>query len=270
MSPFLYYRHVLNSFLIIIVSVGKYFLKILSVDLPNDLYVHVLGCYIIGGSVFGVYTVVSQIRQRIFKDSLSIFVKWFIWVRKGSFIIVNKLCKFTFLSFIWFGIIPLLVGFAFELVCIFPLYYNMEKTAPIIWNEIWVFGLFFLGSWSRVVSMIPLEEFSKMKEEFEILKRNGIYNFDATRTLKNITFPIIYELVLFLLIPYIICYGVIGNVWDLTDYDLSYAYTFSYPLLFCLNFTIFVFKKCISWVQKLHKLVKDDQFLVQRRIVNLE
>ena len=164
----------------------------------------------------------------------------------------------------------MLLGYAFEVICIFPLYYNMEKTAPIVWNEIWVFGLFYLGTWSRLVVVLPMEEFTEMKEEFEIVKRNGVFNFDGLRILKNIIFPIVYQMTLFLLVPYIVCYGIVGNLFELEYFDLDYAYTFSYPILFCLFLGIFVLKKFVSWIQKLHKIVKDDQFLVQRRIVNLE
>eukprot|EP01080_Neovahlkampfia_damariscottae_P000743 gene743-8995_t len=250
---------IVTTFILVPLSVGKGFLSLLQFDFPNDLYVHILGCYMIGGSTFGTYTIITQLRQRFFTQSLSIFIKWTIWF-----------AKFIGLSFIWFGILPLLLGLSFELVCIFPLYYNMEKTAPIIWNEMWVFGLFYLGTYSRLVMVLPLEEFTEMKHEFDIIKRNGIFNFDALRILKKIIFPFVYQLTLFILLPYIVCYGIIGNFMEISYYDLSYAYTFSYPILFCLLFGLFLLKKFVQWIQKLHTIVKDDQFLVQRRIVNLE
>jgi hypothetical protein len=45
----------------------------------------------------------------------------------------------------------------------------MEKTAPLVWNELWVFGLFYLGTWFRIVAVVPLDEFQEMKEEFNIV-----------------------------------------------------------------------------------------------------
>ena len=67
-----------------LVFVGTKFLSIFDVNLPNDLYVHILGSYIIGGSTFGIYTIISQIRQRFLAQTIEIFIKWIIWVRKSN------------------------------------------------------------------------------------------------------------------------------------------------------------------------------------------
>jgi hypothetical protein len=79
-----------------------------------------------------------------------------------------------------------------------------------------------------------------------------------------------YQVALFLLIPHIVSYGLIPRVLDLDIFELAYISTYSYPILFSLFIIAFVSKKFVFWFQRLHKVVKDQQFLVQRRLVNLE
>jgi hypothetical protein len=63
-----------------LVCSGKYFLNLIHFDLPNDIYVHILGSYLIGSLGFGIYFIISQVRQRFFFESLTILFKWTLWV----------------------------------------------------------------------------------------------------------------------------------------------------------------------------------------------
>jgi hypothetical protein len=63
-----------------LVCTGKYFLSLIRFELPNDIYVHILGSYLIGGFGFSIYFIIAQIRQRFFFESLGIMLKWTLWV----------------------------------------------------------------------------------------------------------------------------------------------------------------------------------------------
>jgi hypothetical protein len=144
-------------------------------------------------------------------------------------------------------------------------------------------GFFSFGLFLRAVILVPNQRFIFIKNELVLIKNNGFMNFDFTRCFIYLFFPIILNLSIFILLPYTIVFGFLNyylgflffNIFKVNfDFikdidDLNLIFKFIYFILSFLYFLNIIYDFIYHQFLKLHNYVKDQRYLVQRRIVNI-
>lgn len=114
--------------------------------------------------------------------------------------------------------------------------------------------------------MMPLVDES-WRVKFERVRENGFSRLQGLWVLREIVFPIIMKLLTALCVPYVLARG----VFPVLGYPLvvnSVVYRFAW--IGCLSFSVFCFcaKRFHVWFTNLHNSIRDDRYLVGRRLHN--
>ncbi|KAG8368410.1 hypothetical protein BUALT_Bualt15G0042600 [Buddleja alternifolia] len=256
---------VFNSTLIVVpISLGRALFNALPL-LPithgikcNDLYAFVIGSYVIWTALAGARYCVDLIRTRRTKVLLNQIWKW-----------CGIILKSSALLSIWIFIIPVLIGLLFELLVIVPMRVPVDESPVFLLYQDWALGLIFLKIWTRLVMldhMMPLMDDS-WRIKFERVREDGFSRLQGLWVLREIVFPIIMKLLTALCVPYVLSRG----VFPIFGYPLvinSAVYRFAW--LGCLIFTALCFcaKRFHVWFTNLHNSIRDDRYLVGRRLHN--
>ncbi|OIW10194.1 hypothetical protein TanjilG_27945 [Lupinus angustifolius] len=224
----------------------------------NDLYAFIIGSYVIWTAVAGVRYSIEQIRKRRASVLFGQIWKWCAIVVKSS----------ALLS-IWIFVIPVLIGLLFELLVIVPMRVPVDESPVFLLYQDWALGLIFLKIWTRLVMldhMMPLVDES-WRAKFERVRENGFSRLQGLWVLKEIVIPIIMKLLTALCVPYVLARG----VFPALGYPLvvnSAVYRFAW--LGCLSFSLFCFcaKRFHVWFTNLHNSIRDDRYLIGRRLHN--
>uniref|UniRef100_A0A5B6Z9F5 RING-type E3 ubiquitin transferase n=1 Tax=Davidia involucrata TaxID=16924 RepID=A0A5B6Z9F5_DAVIN len=256
---------IFNSALIVIpVSLGRAIFNAIPL-LPithgikcNDLYAFIIGSYVIWTALAGARYSIEHIKTRRATVLLNQIWKWCGIVLKSS----------ALLS-IWILIIPVLIGLLFELLVIVPMRVPVDESPVFLLYQDWALGLIFLKIWTRLVMldhMMPLVDES-WRIKFERVREDGFSRLQGFWVLREIVFPIIMKLLTALCVPYVLARG----VFPVFGYPLvvnSAVYRFAW--LGCLGFSLLCFctKRFHVWFTNLHNSIRDDRYLIGRRLHN--
>lgn len=256
---------IFNSALIVVpVSLGRALFNAIPL-LPithgikcNDLYAFIIGSYVIWTAVAGARYSIEYIKTRRAAVLLSQIWKWCGIVMKSS----------ALLS-IWIFVIPVLIGLLFELLVIVPMRVPVDESPVFLLYQDWALGLIFLKIWTRLVMldhMMPLVDES-WRVKFERVRENGFSRLQGIWVLREIVFPIIMKLLTALCVPYVIARG----VFPVLGYPLvvnSAVYRFAWLGCLCLSLLCFCAKRFHVWFTNLHNSIRDDRYLIGRRLHN--
>lgn len=256
---------IFNSAVIVVpVSLGRTIFNIIPV-LPithgikcNDLYAFIIGSYVIWTAVAGARYSIEHIRTKRVAVLLGQIWKWCAIVFKSS----------ALLS-IWVFVIPVLIGLLFELLVIVPMRVPVDESPVFLLYQDWALGLIFLKIWTRLVMldhMMPLVDES-WRVKFERVREDGFSGLQGLWVLREIVFPIVMKLLTALCVPYVLARG----VFPVLGYPLvvnSAVYRFAW--LGCLSFSLLCFcvKRFHVWFTNLHNSIRDDRYLIGRRLHN--
>ncbi|KAL5705651.1 RING-type E3 ubiquitin transferase [Ranunculus cassubicifolius] len=256
---------VFNSTLIIVpVSLGRALFNCIP-PLPiahgikcNDLYAFTIGVYAIWTSLAGTRYIIQQVRTRRAQILVNQMWKWST--------IVFKCCA---LLSIWVFVIPVLIGLLFELLVIVPMRVPVDESPVFLLYQDWALGLIFLKIWTRLVMldhMAPLFDES-WRIKFERVRDNGFSQLQGLWVLREIVIPIIMKLLTALCVPYVIARG----LFPALGYSLvvnSAVYRFAW--IGCLTVSVICFcaKRFHVWFYNLHNSIRDDRYLIGRRLHN--
>nr|CAD1840119.1 unnamed protein product [Ananas comosus var. bracteatus] len=224
----------------------------------NDLFAFSIGFYIIWGVATGVRYSVDYIRARRASVLLSQIWKWCTIVVKSS----------ALLS-IWIFVIPVLIGLLFELLVIVPIRVPVDESPVFLLYQDWALGLIFLKIWTRLVmldQMAPLVDES-WRRKFERVREDGFSRLRGLWVFREIVIPIITKLLTLLCVPYVFAKG----IFPAFGYPLivnSAVYRFAW--IGCLLFGTLCFcaKRFHVWCTNLHNSIRDDRYLIGRRLHN--
>ncbi|KAJ6803999.1 putative E3 ubiquitin ligase SUD1 [Iris pallida] len=222
----------------------------------NDLFAFSIGCYIIWAVLAGARYSMDYIKARRASVLVSHVWKWCTIVLKSS----------ALLS-IWVFIIPVLIGLLFELLVIVPMRVPVDESPVFLLYQDWALGLIFLKIWIRLVmldQMAPLVDES-WRVKFERVKQDGFSGLRGLWVLREIVIPIISKLLTALCVPYVFARG----LFPVLGYPLivnSAVYRFAW--LGCLLFSVVCFcvKRFHVWFTNLHNSIRDDRYLIGRRL----
>ncbi|XWS54776.1 hypothetical protein CRYUN_Cryun10bG0118300 [Craigia yunnanensis] len=224
----------------------------------NDLYAFIIGSYVIWTAIAGARYSIEHIRTKRAAVLFSQISKW------GAIVI-----KSSVLLSIWILVIPVLIGLLFELLVIVPMRVPVDESPVFLLYQDWALGLIFLKIWTRLVMldhMMPLVDES-WRVKFERVREDGFSRLQGLWVLREIVFPIIMKLLTALCVPYVLARG----VFPVLGYPLvvnSAVYRFAW--LGCLSFSFLCFcaKRFHGWFTNLHNSIRDDRYLIGRRLHN--
>ncbi|KAH6825984.1 RING/U-box superfamily protein [Perilla frutescens var. hirtella] len=256
---------VFNSALIIVpISLGRALFNALPL-LPvthgircNDLYAFVIGSYVIWTGLAGARYCVDLIRTR---RSRLLFNQIWNWC--------GIILKSSVLLSIWIFVIPVLIGLLFELLVIVPMRVPVDESPVFLLYQDWALGLIFLKIWTRMVMldhMMPLVDES-WRVKFERVREDGFSGVRVLWILREIVFPIIMKLLTALCVPYVLSRG----VFPIFGYPLvvnSAVYRFAWLGCLVLSVVCFCAKRFHVWFTNLHNSIRDDRYLIGRRLHN--
>ncbi|XP_076887469.1 putative E3 ubiquitin ligase SUD1 [Bidens hawaiensis] len=224
----------------------------------NDLYAFIIGSYIISTLLAGVRYSIDQIKTERATVLFGQIWKW-----------CSIIVKSSLLLSIWIFAIPLLIGLLFEHLVIVPMRVPVDESPVFLLYQDWAFGLIFLKLWTQLVmleQMTPLVDDS-WRLKFERVRNDGFSRLQGFWVLKEIIVPIGMKLLTALCFPYVLARG----VFPAFGYPLivnSAVYRFAW--VGCLSFSMawFCGKRCYVWFNELHNSIRDDRYLIGRRLHN--
>ncbi|OWM79209.1 probable E3 ubiquitin ligase SUD1 isoform X2 [Punica granatum] len=256
---------IFNSALIVVpVSLGRKLFNAIPL-LPithgikcNDLYAFIIGSYVIWTALAGARYTIEHLRTKRAAVLLGQIWKWCCIVFKSS----------ALLS-IWIFVIPVLIGLLFELLVIVPMRVPVDESPVFLLYQDWALGLIFLKIWTRLVMLDQMMPFvdESWRWKFERVREDGFSRLQGLWVLREIVLPIIMKLLTALCVPYVLARG----VFPVLGYPLvvnSAVYRFAW--LGCLVFSLVCFcaKRFHVWFTNLHNSIRDDRYLIGRRLHN--
>ncbi|CAF2240075.1 unnamed protein product [Brassica napus] len=205
----------------------------------NDLYAFVIGTYAFWTTISGTMYAIEHLKSERTSVLLNQIWRWCGIVFKSSVLLA-----------IWIFIIPVLIGLVIELLVIVPMRVPVDETPVFLLYQDWALGFIFLKIWTTLV-------------------KDGFSRFQGLWVLKEIVSPILMKLLTALCVPYVLAKG----VFPMLGYPLvvnSAVYRFAW--IGCLSASLFFScaKRCHVWFINLHNSIRDDRYLVGRRLLNFE
>ncbi|KAL8239494.1 hypothetical protein R6Q59_016061 [Mikania micrantha] len=224
----------------------------------NDLYAFIIGSYVIWTALAGLRYSIDEIKIRRATVLFGQIMKWCSIVAK-SFVLLSM----------WIFIIPVLIGLLFELLVIVPMRVPVDESPVFLLYQDWALGLIFLKIWTQLVMMdhvLPLVDDS-WRVKFERVRDHGFSRLQGFWVLREIVAPIVMKLLTALCIPYVLARA----IFPVFGYPLvvnSAVYRFAW--LGCLGLSLLCFcaKRFHVWFTNLHNSIRDDRYLIGRRLHN--
>ncbi|XP_014243311.1 E3 ubiquitin-protein ligase MARCH6 isoform X2 [Cimex lectularius] len=193
------------------------------------------------------------------------------WLPQGRRAIVEMLYNWLVLTgksliagILLIGIIPLLSGLLLELILVMPLRVPLEQT-PVLWFwQDWALGVLYTKIVCAITMMGP--EWA-MRQAIERAYRDGLRNMQLKFIIVELAMPVIGLLAIALALPYVIAQSIIPLFVSNTFIRVVVARRI-YPctLLLLVVCVLIVFH--IKQFAKLYEHIKNDKYLVGRRLVN--
>lgn len=123
-----------------------------------------------------------------------------------------------------------------------------------------------------VLEQVMLDHMMPMVDEswrikFERVREDGFSRLQGLWVLREIVFPIIMKLLTALCVPYVLARG----VFPVLGYPLivnSAVYRFAWLGCLCISVLCFCAKRFHVWFTNLHNSIRDDRYLIGRRLHN--
>ena len=126
--------------------------------------------------------------------------------------------------------------------------------------------LIFLYAQVTLDHMMPLVD-ETWRIKFERVREDGFSRLQGLWVLREIVFPIIMKLLTALCVPYVLARG----VFPVLGYPLvvnSAVYRFAWLGCLCFSLSCFCAKRFHVWFTNLHNSIRDDRYLIGRRLHN--
>uniref|UniRef100_A0A0V0G6A1 E3 ubiquitin-protein ligase MARCHF6 n=1 Tax=Triatoma dimidiata TaxID=72491 RepID=A0A0V0G6A1_TRIDM len=223
-----------------------------SVGPVHELYTAACGTYICWVTARAVTFILSWLPQgrRAVTDML---YNWLLVAAK-SFIA-------TFLLIV---VIPLLSGLLLELVVVMPLRVPLDQT-PVLWLwQDWALGVLYTKIVCAVTMMGP--EWA-LRHAIERVYRDGLRNMHLKFVVMELALPVISALSIALAVPYTIAHSIVPLFVSNSFVQVVVARRI-YPSVLLLVVVCGLITLQIRQFAKLYEHIKNDKYLVGRRLVN--
>jgi len=162
------------------------------------------------------------------------------------------------------GLIPLIFGLLLEVVVLTPVRVPLHQS-PLyfIWQD-WALGAMYTKITVALTFMGPDWW---LKEAIEQLYQDGIRNLNLGRVVKNLVIPSVKALGLSLSIPFLLSHGLAPSIISSPSVLIALQRRI-YPLLLLVTALAVFFTVQARQFKKLVEHIKNDRYLVGRRLVN--
>lgn len=162
------------------------------------------------------------------------------------------------------GLIPLLFGILLEVVVLTPVRVPLHQS-PLyfVWQD-WALGAMYTKITVALTFMGPDWW---LKEAIEQLYQDGIRNLNLGRVIKNLVIPSVKALGLSLSIPFLMSHGLAPAIISSPSVLVALQRRI-YPLLLLVTALAVFFTVQARQFKKLVEHIKNDRYLVGRRLVN--
>jgi len=193
------------------------------------------------------------------------------WIRQGWTALGHRLREWAKLAgkavvavVLLMGLIPLLFGLLLELVVLTPVRVPLHQS-PIyfLWQD-WALGAMYTKITVALTFMGPDWW---LKEAIEQLYQDGIRNLNLSRVVRNLVIPCVSTLGLSLSLPYLVSHG-LAPLLITSDPTLIIVQRRIYPALLFSTAMVVFFTVQARQFKKLVEHIKNDRYLVGRRLVN--
>ena len=195
------------------------------------------------------------------------------WLPQGRAAIVARLRQWCVLGAksavafsVLLGVVPLLFGLLLELVVVVPLRVPLDQTPVLfVWQD-WALGVLYTKIACAVTMMGPEWQ---LRRAIERAYRDGIRGMDLSFVLRELAAPVVAVFGLALAVPYATAYGIVPLVVASPHLrNLIARRLYPFLLLVALVGGIILFQ--IRQFRKLYEHIKNDKYLVGRRLVNYD
>jgi E3 ubiquitin-protein ligase MARCH6 len=194
------------------------------------------------------------------------------WVPRGWAAIAVKvreglvfLAKLTFAGFLLLGIIPLMIGFLFDVVVIVPLRVPLNQSPIMYLMQDWAFGVLH----TKVICGLAMMGDWRLKEVLEEIYHAGLMNLNLRVVVWKLAAPVIMSLGLSLAIPYI-CVSIMCPLFSASFETETLILRRVYPTLLIVSMFGYLIHWQINKFFRLYEHIKNDKYLVGRRLVNYD
>jgi len=195
----------------------------------------------------------------------------FTWIGQGWTALGSKLKEWSLTAgkafvavSLLMGLIPFMFGFLLELVVLTPVRVPLHQS-PVyfLWQD-WALGAMYTKITVALTFMGPDWW---LKHAIEQLYQDGIRNLNLTRVIKNLVIPSVKTLGLSLSLPYLISHGLAPHLITSPSLLVTLQRRI-YPLVLLVTALAAFFTVQARQFKKLLEHIKNDRYLVGRRLVN--
>jgi hypothetical protein len=241
---------IVSVFFVVPLYTGIFVAKFVDLEL-SGVYLHLIGSYV----CIGIFGVVSYLAGQVLNFETVMRVTTTSLNVGGSVLL--------------FALMPYLFGAAFMHTFLFP-FFGLDVTLIFAVAECWSFGLILMAGYFRLLIQLPIAEFENPRRALQHVTRNGILGVKFIEVLSEVVFPEVYDLGLFVMIPYCICGTLIPSLVELTTYEMTVMSRFVYLTIFVLQALIFLTKKFFLLLSLCRQRIVDWNNVVERRLLNVE
>ena len=194
------------------------------------------------------------------------------WIPRGWSAITVKvreglvfLVKLSFAGFLLLGVIPLMIGFLFDVVVIVPLRVPLNQSPVMYLMQEWAFGVLH----TKVICGLAMMGEWRLKEVLEEIYHAGLMNLNLRVVVWKLAAPVIMALGLSLAVPYI-CVSTLCPLFGASFETETLILRRVYPTLLIVSMFAYLIHWQINKFFRLYEHIKNDKYLVGRRLVNYD
>ena len=203
---------------------------------------------------------------------LRVFTLLCSWIPRGWAAIAVKiregiifLAKLFFAGFLLLGVIPLMIGFLFDVVVIVPLRVPLNQSPIMFLMQDWAFGVLH----TKVICGLAMMGDWRLKEVLEEIYHAGLMNLNLRVVIWKLAAPVIMSLGLSLAVPYI-CVKTLCPLFGTSFETETLILRRVYPTLLIVSMFVYLIHWQINKFFRLYEHIKNDKYLVGRRLVNYD
>jgi hypothetical protein len=237
---------------------GRYVMKVVGVASPHDLHAVGLGIYLILGLAEGGFRIYNMLASVDAQTAIQLAVPY----------IVASL-KSISLAFVWLGVVSLGAGLLAELVVTIPFRVGHNESPFFYLHQDWALGFLLVKVSTRIVLAGGFT--AEWRDRLARAREGGFFGIGEhfERTWREVVAPVLWGQILALAAPYALTQGLLPAL-GASRLLSSIVHRYVYIWMLSMYIALVAFEKCKSGLYALHDSIRDDKYLVGKKLYNWE
>eukprot|EP00163_Fabomonas_tropica_P029771 TRINITY_DN6510_c0_g1_i1.p1 TRINITY_DN6510_c0_g1~~TRINITY_DN6510_c0_g1_i1.p1 ORF type:complete len:1337 (-),score=210.54 TRINITY_DN6510_c0_g1_i1:93-4103(-) len=238
---------------------GRWVFSLIFGSHPMDAYAAIFGVVFIWlGATGAVLGARAFAREGSWRRAVLLGV---FWLR-----VVTKCCFCLVLGAL---MIPLLIGLCLNVTFLSPFARIPLTETPVVMTHYdWFIGMVYFQGWIRLVNSGVLTGAAAWKDRFQTAWNDGVQGIRVGYVVRELIIPLAIPPATFLAVPYTVTQGLLPALGIIPSSVLLIASRFVWFAAFCILALLEIAGVCENWFKVLNKRIKDDKYLVGRRVLN--